>query len=69
MKWVRRTFAHSSQANLLSPSRTSTEANLLKQSVREVFATGFLSLPILLSVRDKLVLLLKGDELGEDARV
>lgn len=62
------TLAHSSQANLLSPSRTSTLVNLLKQSVRDVFATGF-SLPILLNVRDKLELLDNGDALGDDARV
>ncbi len=42
--------------------------NLLKQSVRDVFATGF-SLPILLNVRDKLELLDNGDALGDDARV
>jgi hypothetical protein len=62
-------LAHSSHANLLSPSRTSTLVNRLKHSVIDVFGTGFLSLLILLRVRDKLVLLDNGDGLGEEARV
>jgi len=63
------TFAHSSHANLLSPSRTSTFVNLLKHSRRDVLATGCLSpRKVLLSVRDRLALRDKEDEVGDDGR-
>ena len=61
------TLAHSSHANLFSPSSTSTVVNFLKQSMIDVLATGFRS-PFRLKVRDKLVLRNNGDAFGDEAR-